>query len=721
MKTTSRTISQIVRAHTLTYFNLLNVILAGFIILSGQYKNMLFMGIVISNSLIGIIQECKVKSLIDKLSVITATKARKLTADGTITEIPIESLAVSDTIHIMTGDQIVADGEVLTSDGLEVNESHLTGESIPVFKKPGDFLYSGSFIVAGSGTAKVLKSVEDSYAAKLTKKAQTKRRATSEMQNAIKRIIRYVSFAIVPIGAALFCIQYFRADDTLSNALVSTVAGVLGMIPEGLVLLTSVSFILGVGRLARKKALVQEMEAIEALARVNVLCLDKTGTITTGELTVDEVIPFGVDKEMIHDIMGTLVYAFTETNATSTALQAFFKETDTYSVTDSVPFSSRRKFMGIQTKDKCFLLGAPDYLTKDDEILKKAATYSNEGLRVLLLGSCQKLYKDAKEIEEFTPLSLIVLSDCVKEDALDTFAFFAKQGVAVKVISGDDPVTVSYIARLAGIPGADAYIDAGTLPDDIDELCKIAPKYSVFGRVTPEKKQALVHAFQNAGHVVGMVGDGINDVLALKDADCGIAMANGADAAKQCAHIVLMDSNFASMENIVKEGRTTIERVSALYLTKTIYSVLLCTIFIIIGKSYPFIPIQLSLIGATAIGIPSFFLALEKHEEPTTTGFLRHVLRISLPAALILCVGICAIQFLSLRFGFTTAFHQTLNLLAGGVVSLGVVARVCHPWTKRRTLLFTLMTIIFVCAILVAPHFFGVLSLREFIHVISFI
>ena len=285
------------------------------------------------------------------------------------------------------------------------------------------------------------------------------------MQNAIKRIIRYVSFAIVPIGAALFCIQYFRADDTLSNALVSTVAGVLGMIPEGLVLLTSVSFILGVGRLARKKALVQEMEAIEALARVNVLCLDKTGTITTGELTVDEVIPFGVDKEMIHDIMGTLVYAFTETNATSTALQAFFKETDTYSVTDSVPFSSRRKFMGIQTKDKCFLLGAPDYLTKDDEILKKAATYSNEGLRVLLLGSCQKLYKDAKEIEEFTPLSLIVLSDCVKEDALDTFAFFAKQGVAVKVISGDDPVTVSYIARLAGIPGADAYIDAGTLPD----------------------------------------------------------------------------------------------------------------------------------------------------------------------------------------------------------------------------------------------------------------
>ena len=723
MKTTSRTISQIVRAHTLTYFNLLNVILAGFIILSGQYKNMLFMGIVISNSLIGIIQECKVKSLIDKLSVITATKARKLAADGTITEIPIESLAVSDTIHIMTGDQIVADGEVLTSDGLEVNESHLTGESIPVFKKPGDFLYSGSFIVAGSGTAKVLKSVEDSYAAELTKKAQTKRRATSEMQDAIKRIIRYVSFAIVPIGAALFCIQYFRANDTLSNALVSTVAGVLGMIPEGLVLLTSVSFILGVGRLARKKALVQEMEAIEALARVDVLCLDKTGTITTGELTVDEVIPFGVDKEMIHDIMGTLVYAFTETNATSTALQAFFKETDTYSVTDSVPFSSRRKFMGIQTKDKCFLLGAPDYLTKDDEILKKAATYSNEGLRVLLLGSCQKLYKDAKEIEEFTPLSLIVLSDCVKEDALDTFAFFAKQGVAVKVISGDDPVTVSYIARLAGIPGADAYIDAGTLPDDIDELCKIAPKYSVFGRVTPEKKQALVHAFQNAGHVVGM-GDGINDVLALKDADCGIAMANGADAAKQCAHIVLMDSNFASMENIVKEGRTTIaniERVSALYLTKTIYSVLLCTIFIIIGKSYPFIPIQLSLIGATAIGIPSFFLALEKHEEPTTTGFLRHVLRISLPAALILCVGICAIQFLSLRFGFTTAFHQTLNLLAGGVVSLGVVARVCHPWTKRRTLLFTLMTIIFVCAILVAPHFFGVLSLREFIHVISFI
>ena len=572
MKTTSRTISQIVRAHTLTYFNLLNVILAGFIILSGQYKNMLFMGIVISNSLIGIIQECKVKSLIDKLSVITATKARKLTADGTITEIPIESLAVSDTIHIMTGDQIVADGEVLTSDGLEVNESHLTGESVPVFKKPGDFLYSGSFIVAGSGTAKVLKSVEDSYAAELKKKAQTKRRATSEMQDAIKRIIRYVSFAIVPIGAALFCIQYFRANDTLSNALVSTVAGVLGMIPEGLLLLTSVSLILGVGRLARKKALVQEMEAIEALARVDVLCLDKTGTITTGELTVDEVIPFGVDKEMIHDIMGTLVYAFTETNATSTALQAFFKETDTYSVTDSVPFSSRRKFMGIQTKDKCFLLGAPDYLTKDDEILKKAATYSNEGLRVLLLGSCQKLYKDAKEIEEFTPLSLIVLSDCVKEDALDTFAFFAKQGVAVKVISGDDPVTVSYIARLAGIPGADAYIDAGTLPDDIDELCKIAPKYSVFGRVTPEKKQALVHAFQNAGHVVGMVGDGINDAPALAQADVGIAMGGGSDVAIETAAITLMRHSLMGVADALAISRATLRNMKQNLLGAFIYN-----------------------------------------------------------------------------------------------------------------------------------------------------
>lgn len=713
MKATSRSTSQIIRAHTLTYFNLLNLILAGLVFISGQYKNMLFMGIVISNSLIGIIQELKVKSLIDKLSVITATKAKKV-VENQILEIPIESLKVGDTIYVSAGDQIVADGTVLSSEGLEVNESLLTGESVPVLKKPGDPLFSGSFIVAGSGTGNVVHTGDDNYAIQLVKKAQNKRRATSEMQDAINRIIRYVSYAIIPIGIALFCIQFFRADDTLSNSLVNTVAGVLGMIPEGLVLLTSVSFILGVGRLARKKALVQEMEAIEALARVNVLCLDKTGTITTGELNVHSLIPIEASKETMTEVMNGLAFAFSDTNATGEALQRYFSDTHPFPVTDRIPFSSSRKFMGISTPDKHYLLGAPDFLSTDTEIQRQSDYYSRQGLRVLLLGSCPQLYRTPTEICNLHVLGLIILSDCIKDDAIDTFRFFADQDVSVKIISGDSPATVSYVGRQAGIPGAEHYVDAATLSEDPDELNRQVSEYTIFGRVTPEKKQAIIHAYQANGCIVGMVGDGINDVLALKDADCGIAMANGADAAKHSAHIVLMDSNFSSMTNIVKEGRTTIaniERVSALYLTKTIYSVLLCTIFIIIGRSYPFIPIQLSLIGAAAIGIPSFFLALEQHEEVTTSGFLRHVLRISLPAALALVAGIGIVQLLAAPLGFNDLFISTLNLLIGGVVSLGVVARVCHPWTRRRCLLLLCMCCIFAGAILLFPTFFGILPI----------
>lgn len=725
MKSTHKTIAQIVRAHTLTYFNLLNLLLAGLVFLSGQYKNMLFMGIVISNALIGIVQELKVKSLIDKLSVITATKAKKVSGK-TIIEIPIEQIKTGDVLSMSAGDQIAADGTVLSSEGLEVNESLLTGESVPVRKIPGDPLYSGSFIVAGSGTGRVIHTGQENYAVKLVQKAQNKRRATSEMQDAIKRIIRYVSFAIIPIGIALFCIQYFRADDTMSNALVNTVAGVLGMIPEGLVLLTSVSFILGVGRLARKKALVQEMEAIEALARVNVLCLDKTGTITTGKLSVHSILPLGGSKEAITKIMNGLAFAFSETNATSEALQRYFSDTQPFPIKAQVPFSSRRKFMGITTPDGHFLLGAPDFLTRDSGIHKQAEQYARQGLRVLLLGSCPKLYEDPQEIQNFQAMGLIILSDCIKEDAIDTLRFFAEQQVTVKVISGDSPVTASYIGREAGIPGAEHFIDANALPDDPDELREVVSRYTVFGRVTPEKKQALVKAYQANDKIVGMVGDGINDVLALKDADCGIAMANGADAAKQSAHIVLMDSNFSSMKNIVKEGRTTIaniERVSALYLTKTIYSVLLCTIFIIIGRSYPFIPIQLSLIGASAIGIPSFFLALEKHEEVTASGFLRHVLRISLPAALTLVAAISVIQILAVPLHLGDLLISTLNLLTGGIISLGVVARVCHPWTRRRILLMLGITCIFAGALLFFPTFFGILPLWSILpssYVISF-
>lgn len=718
---------QIILSHTCTYFNFLNIVLALLVIISGQYKHMLFMGIVIFNSLIGIVQELKVKQLIDKLSVITATTARLVTDDG-IREIPLEEICVGNVLRVAIGEQIVADGTVLSSDGLEVNESLLTGESVPVHKKAGDFLFSGSHIVAGSGTCRVVHTGEENYATQLVKKAKTKKRASSEMQNAIKKIIRIVSYAIIPTGALLFYMQYFRAGATLSNSLVGTTAGVLGMIPEGLVLLTSISFILGVGRLAKKQALVQEMEAIEALARVNVLCLDKTGTITTGELAVDRVVPLPNNGEIasppaLNKLLGQIVFAFDDDNATSLALKQYLGKNAQTSftkenITDSVPFSSQRKFMGITQKGGgSYVLGAPDFLTTQKDVQKQANDAGKQGLRVLLLASCRELKSSPDKLSDVEPLALIMLNDRIKENAPEIFRFFARQGVDVKIVSGDNPVTVSSVGVRAGIPQAEHYIDASALEGKTSgELTDIVAGNAVFGRVSPPMKQEIIKAFQKNGSVVGMVGDGINDVLALKDADCGIAMADGADAARQAAHIVLLDSDFASLPDIVKEGRTiiaNIERVSALYLTKTIYSVLLCILFIILGKAYPYIPIQLTLIGATAIGIPSFLLALEKHENAASSGFLRHVLKISLPGAIILTGLLVSVSFLAVPLKLSRLAVSTINLLIGGIVSLGIVVIVCRPLNRRRLVMCIGLTILFFGALLLMPGIFDIYPLLQ--------
>ncbi|MDD5995071.1 MAG: HAD-IC family P-type ATPase [Clostridiales bacterium] len=693
----SRSKWEIISSHIFTYFNFLNLVLAGLILLSGQYKNMLFMGIVITNAFIGIIQELKVKKIIDALAVVTATKARRYRG-GEFCQCDIEELCPGDRILLMLGDQIPVDCEILSTDGMEVNESLLTGESLAVQKKKGDFVYSGSDVVAGSAVAKVVHIGEDNYATQLVKKAKTKRRATSEMQDAIGRIIKYVSYVLIPVGILLFFIQWQSAGNSFSDSVVNTVAGVIGMIPEGLVLLTSISFILGVGRLAKKNALVQEMEAIEALARVDVLCLDKTGTITTGELQVEKVVPLS-ERENVNAIMGTLSYAFEESNATTTALRKYFDKTEGKEIVEKVPFSSSRKQMQVKIQGEgVYCLGAPEYLSEDRKVLQDGEKYAAEGMRVLLLTHNKK------------EIAFIVLSDIIKSDAAETFSFFRKKEVDIKILSGDNPLTVSVVGRRAGLPEAARYVDARTLPEEEEKLREEIGKYTVFGRVSPEKKQAIVKALEAEGKVTGMVGDGVNDVLALKEADCGIAMAAGSDAAKQIAHIVLLDSDFASMKQIVGEGRTiisNIERVSALYLTKTIYSVLLCIIYIVLGMSYPFIPIQLSLIGGTAIGIPSFVLALEHHEETIPRGFLRNVLRVSLPAAICMVGSLVTITLLGGVFHFSELVLSTLHLLAGGIVSFGVLIAVCIPMSRIRFGLCVIVIAIFVGAILLFPDFFG--------------
>lgn len=708
----SKSTSEIIKTHTLTYFNFLNLFLGVLILLSGQIKNLTFLGVIIINSVIGIIQEIKVKKLVDNLSVITATKALVI-RDGERQEISIEQLVMDDVMVIETGNQISADAVVLKSSGIEVNESMITGESKPVRKKAGDQLYSGSFLVAGSGVVQVEHVGKDNYATKLAAQAKDKKRATSEMQDSIKRIIKVIGFIIIPVGIMLFISQYNVTGTTLSNAMVKTVAGMIGMIPEGLVLLTSVSFILGVGRLARKRALVQEMEAIEALARVDVLCTDKTGTITTGDLIVTDVVVLAdVDIQGIQEIMNEIAFAFDDVNATQSALMNYFTKTENWKVRDRIPFSSARKFRAISFEGHgAYALGAPEFILKDDQaLLDRIETYSEKGLRVLLLSKVKSISSEESQISGPTPLALILISDCIRPEARSTFAYFASQNVAVKVISGDNPATVSHIAVEAGLQEGERYIDANTLPEDDEDLKEAVREIAVFGRVTPEQKQRIIKAYQADGKVVGMVGDGVNDVLALKDADCGIAMAAGSDAAKQVAHIVLLDSDFACMKDIVREGRmiiSNIERVSSLYLTKTIYSVLLSVIFIIIGRNYPFIPVHLSLISTSAIGLPSFFLALEQTETVTQGGFLKSVLKVAVPGAICMVLNLVLVQLFGTILGFDESIISSYNLMIAGFVSMLVLLKVSSPLNLKRKILCGICIAVFLGGALIMPWWFS--------------
>ncbi|WP_314795149.1 HAD-IC family P-type ATPase [Eggerthia catenaformis] len=700
----SKSKKQIIREHTLTYFNFLNLFLAIIIFLTGQYKNMAFLGVIFTNTFIGIYQEFKVKKIIDKLSIVTQSHIKVLREKQEL--LNTDELVLDDIVYLEAGNQIPADSSVLESHHLEVNESLLTGEADAVIKDRGDEVLAGSYVISGSAIVQVIRTGKDNYSSHIVLEAKKGNRITSEMKNTIEKIIKILSIIIIPIGLLLFRAQYY-VNDNLSVAVIKTVAGVIGMIPEGLVLLTSISFVLGVERLAKKKALVQQMEAIESLARIDELCLDKTGTITTGDLKVIDVVALGnYTKDDIDKIMGSFVYVNDDENATQKALKDYFKKNNEYSFIDEIPFSSERKSHRVNFKEGQFILGAPEFITDDQEIKEKTHYYADEGYRVLLLGEY-----DAENC--LICCALIIIEDVLREDAVATFRFFAKENVSIRVLSGDNPVTVSRICIKAGIKNAHQYVNAMELSDDLDSLSEEIENIHVFGRVKPEQKKYIIESLQKK-HVVAMVGDGINDVLAIKQSDCGIAMANGADAAKQAAAIVLVDSQFSGMKDIVREGRTiigNIEKVSSLYLTKTIYSAVLSLIFGLLGALYPYTPVQLTLISSFAIGIPSFFITLQKNVKVSQDGFLKHVLQTALPCALSVVTQILILLVLRKYHLLENSQYIALSFLVTNLISYFVVYKISHPLTKLSLFVLVVDFVLSFSLILLFPRYLDVSGL----------
>lgn len=755
----TRTYKQIVRENTLTFFNFLNLVLLVLVLLVGSYKNAFFVCIIIINTLIGIAQEIRAKKTIDKLAILTAKKSIVI-REGKKWTVPTEELVLDDLVCLKTGDQVPADAKVLEG-SVEVNESLLTGESDNLPKNVGDELFSGSFVTAGEACCQIIHVGKDNYAAQITSEAKEFKRHNSELKNSLNAILKVISIIIVPLGALLFYKQYYIVGNTFKASVVSMVAGVLGMIPEGLVLLTSVALTLGALVLANKKTLVQELYCIETLARVDTLCLDKTGTITEGTMCVERVEPWSEsllrnlteDKEEpdeggmlqdqeiqpenaetqnpdtgsqteadqaettdetavlqdiheIEDMMGNLMYVLKDQNATIDALRKRFPTKTSMTPEHIIPFSSDRKYSGAVFEDRgTYLMGAAQFLFPEgrEEILDVCQKYAQEGLRVLTLAHSSQMAEGTELPADLEPVALLLLTDVIREEAPDTLKFFDSQEVDLKVISGDDPVTVSAIAKRAGLKNAESYVDATTLETE-EDLEEAVSKYSVFGRVTPQQKKEMVQALQKQGHTVAMTGDGVNDVLALKEADCSIAMAQGSDAAKNIANVVLLDSNFASMPHIVNQGRRVVNNIrtaASMFLIKTMFSVMLSLLTIFFGNTYPFEPIQMSLISACAVGIPTFLLAQENNYDKIDHTFLRHVFLNAFPAAITISSCVFAIMLVCQNVYHSNAMLSTACVLVTGWNYMAALKTVYAPLnTYRKVIIYGMQFIFFAAAVI---------------------
>ncbi|HEY3212653.1 MAG TPA: cation-translocating P-type ATPase [Actinomycetota bacterium] len=712
----SRTVGQIVRANVFTRFNALLGSLLVVTLIVGPIQDALFGFVLVANSGVGIYQELRAKRTLDSLAVLTSPRAR-IVRQGRVRELPLTEVVLDDVLELQPGDQIVVDGEVLEAAALEVDESLLTGEAEPVIKYPGDEVLSGSFVAAGSGRFRATRVGANAYAAQLAEQGRRFSLTRSELRSGIDQILRIVTWLLIPT-AALLVVSQLRSNASLRGAILGSVAGTVAMVPEGLVLLTSVAFALGVVRLAKRRVLVQELPAVEVLARVDVLCIDKTGTLTEGRLVVEEVELLGEDG--VHrDALAALAAAEPHPNATLLAVRESFPDApDGWLASSTVPFSSARKWSGADFGTRgTWVLGAPDVLLGsrpgDDAQLTRARAHAEAGRRVVLLGRTDAPIEADAGPARLVPVAYVILTDRVRETASATLAYFARQGVNVKVISGDHPQTVAAVARRVGLPGAEAPFDAKALPEGGRELADVLETHAIFGRVTPQQKRAMVEALRSRGHVVAMTGDGVNDVLALKDADIGVAMGSGSSATRAVAQLVLLDSTFDALPSVVGEGRRVlgnIERTSNLYVTKTVYAMLIALGVGVVGLEFPFLPRQLTLIGALTIGIPSFFLALAPNDERARPGFLPRVLRFTIPAGSLAAIA----TFL----GYVLAKHEpgvtlaeartaaTMVLLYIGFLVLSIIAA---PLTTSRLALVWAMPALFglAMAIPAAREFFA--------------
>mgnify|MGYP004452905775 FL=1 len=715
----TKTVKQIILSNLFTYFNFLNTVLGAAIIfagiLQGQFlyslKNCLFMGVIICNTIISTIQEIISKKIIDKLSFLASSKV-KVIRDSKEEEITIEEIVLDDVVRLEIGNQVVTDSIVLTGE-VEVNEAFLTGEVEPIVKKKGDMILSGSFIVSGECYARVEHIGGENYISSISQEAKYNKKVNSIIMNSFERLLKVLSILIIPIGI-LFLINQYSITNNIYESIFATVAALIGMIPEGLVLLTSSVMAVSVIRLSKYKVLVQQLYCIEVLARVNVLCLDKTGTITEGKMQVqDVIIQKGHNKSEVNEILSEICEVSNDHSSTFQAIVEKFGKSNKWTFDNNIPFSSNRKFSAVSFLEHgSYYLGAPEFILNKEQYseIKNEVSNYQENYRVLLLAhNNEKLVEKPEKLEL---IAFVLIKDVVRKNAKATLEYFDKQGVAIKIISGDHYKTVSSIAKEAGVKDV-VGVDASTLKDE--ELDDAVLKYNVFGRVTPIQKKKIVSALKRQGYTVAMTGDGVNDVLALKEADCSIAMASGSDASRNVSQLVLLNSDFSSMPHVVAEGRRTInniERSASLLLVKTIFTMLLVLICIFLSSKYFFVPIQLTLITMFTIGIPSFVLALEPNTEIVKGNFLIKVIGKSVPAALTVVFNVILVMLFKYVFGLSEDVVTSLVVFLTGMTGFIFLYRLCQPFNWFRLILWLLLLDGFVYCAFFQYDFFNIKAIN---------